>query len=166
MLLFMPCICEAGAHHFQALVECQLIVLESLSDSLPKEFIKHKRDRLLGTDFETVHGLQNREQLNLVARENGLIIGFALGKIDRGNNSWLTFLGVLPLFRGRGFGEALLKEFLIKSKLLGARRVCLFTAVELVSALNLYIKFGFSTDNVPRYREYGIKLFKYVKNIE
>jgi hypothetical protein len=136
----MPCICEAGAHHFQALVECQLIVLESLSDSLPKEFIKHKRDRLLGTDFEKVHGLQNREQLNLVARENGLIIGC--------------------------FGEALLKEFLIKSKLLGARRVCLFTAVELVSALNLYIKFGFSTDNVPRYREYGIKLFKYVKNIE
>jgi ribosomal protein S18 acetylase RimI-like enzyme len=101
----------------------------------------------------------------LVALEGEKIVGFALGKIDRGGTSWLTFLGVLPLFRKKGTGEALLKEFIHKSKLRGTKRVSLFTALELKPALNLYIKNGFTTDGIPRYRDYDVNLFRYEKSL-
>ncbi len=94
-----------------------------------------------------------------------MIVGFALGKIDRGGTSWLTFLGVLPSFRKMGIGEALLKEFIRKSRLRAAKRVSLFTAVELEPALSLYIKNGFSTDGVPRYQDYGVNLYRYEKTL-
>ena len=161
----MARICEAETEHFDQLVDCQLMVLESLSTSLPREFIEEKRKRYFGTDGFRPEALQHRGQLNLVASEDGMINGFALGRIDRGGTSWLTFLGVLPSFRNMGIGEALLKAFISKSKLREAKRVSLFTAVELKPALNLYIRNGFTTDGIPRYQDYGVNLYRYEKNL-
>ena len=158
-------ICEAKIEHFDQLVDCQLMVLESLSPSLPGEFIEEKRKRYFEKDDFRPEALQYIDQLNLVAWEDDKIVGFALGRIDRGGTSWLTFLGVFPSFRKMGFGEALLKEFIHKSKLREAKRVSLFTALELKPALNLYIKNGFTTDGVPRYQDYDVNLLRYEKNI-
>ena len=158
-------ICEAGKENFDQLVECQLKVLMSFSLSLPKEFIEEKRKRHLENDGFCPEALQNKGHLSLVACEDDMVVGFALGKIDIGGTSWLTFLGVIPSFRKMGYGEALLKEFINKSKLREARKLSLFTAVELKPALSLYIKNGFTTDGVARYRNYGVDLLRYEKNL-
>jgi ribosomal protein S18 acetylase RimI-like enzyme len=156
---------EAKTEHFDQLITCQLKVLESLSPSLPGEFIEEKRKRYIETDGFRPEDLQHNGQLNLVSSIDDMIVGFALGRIDRGGTSWLIFLGVLPLFRGKGVGGALLKEFIRKSKLRAAKRVSLFTAVELKPALNLYVRNGFTNDGVPRYRNYGVNLYRYEKNL-
>ena len=77
----------------------------------------------------------------------------------------MTFIDVLPSSRKMGFSEALSKEFISEVKLRYARRLSLFTAVKLKPALNLYIKNGFTTDRVPKYRDFGANLLRYEKNL-
>lgn len=158
-------ILEAGNEHFEGLVDCQLKVLEGLSALLPRGFIEEKRKRYFETADFRVEALRERGRLNLVACEGDMVVGFALGKIDGGGTSWLTFLGVLPPYRKKGYGEALLKGFIGLSRVLEAGRVSLFTAVELKPAINLYIKYRFTTDGAPKYQSCGVNLYRYERDL-
>ncbi len=68
--------------------------------------------------------------------------GFLLGR-EAGGEAEIISTGVLPDFRGRGIGGALVSEFTTRMQQRGAEAVFLEVAVDNDAALSLYKRLGF-----------------------
>ena len=96
--------------------------------------------------------IDREEVVLLVAARGDAVVGYAYGRLEeRDWNQLLDACGALhdilvdESARGRGLGEALLKEVLTRMAKKGQPRVLLHTAVQNESAQRLFKKHGFRT---------------------
>ena len=82
-----------------------------------------------------------------IAEHDGPPLGFAVGRIfDFGNGEFtveLTNIGIRQSYRRQGFGDLLLKSFLNRCVVVGAKYVILEVRVSNKPAIAFYRKFGF-----------------------
>lgn len=78
------------------------------------------------------------------AEKDAIPAGFLLGR-EAGGEAEIISTGVLPGFRGRGIGGALVTEFTSRMQQRGATAVFLEVAVDNEAALSLYKRLGFVT---------------------
>jgi ribosomal protein S18 acetylase RimI-like enzyme len=103
----------------------------------------------------------------IVARAQGALVGSvaycrANHSVDPIPRDWasLLVLAVAPDSRGRGYGEALVKECLTRASSDGAAVVGLYTSELMVGAQRLYERLGFERESeIPR--RYGLRYFRY-----
>lgn len=88
----------------------------------------------------------------LLAEKDGEIIGKVHLQLVSGVGV-IYGLGVLPQYRGKGYGRALLMEGIQKLKQTGARKITLQVVVDNASALHLYQSSGFVETSVMDYYE-------------
>lgn len=84
----------------------------------------------------------NQQNLYLVAEENGTILGYCglWGIVGEGE---ITNVAVDYRFRGRGVGEAILRELIRQGGLIGIESFTLEVRLSNLSAIHLYHKLGF-----------------------
>ncbi|HUK60256.1 MAG TPA: ribosomal protein S18-alanine N-acetyltransferase [Stellaceae bacterium] len=92
--------------------------------------------------LESVLAMSGAE--SLLAEEGGAKIGLLLATVLREEAEILTF-GVAPRWRRGGVARALLAEFYVRARALGANRVVLEVAADNGAALALYEAEGFRT---------------------
>ncbi len=87
--------------------------------------------------------------IRLKATENGQMVGFVAGDPrPKENLGWIATIGVLPSFRRRGIGGALLKAC---EASLGLPRVRLSVRAENSEAIRMYNKHGYHTVDTWHY---------------
>ena len=78
-----------------------------------------------------------------LAKEGDKIIGTA-GLANEGNSVFeLVKMAVAPAFRGRGISKILMDKCLNKARELKAKKIFLYSNSQLVTAIELYKKYGF-----------------------
>ncbi len=150
----------------EGVIECQLEVLESLRGVLPASFIEYEMRGIISRRDIFRRGIREEGMILIIAEDEGKIIGFAQGRMDKARRSWLSYIGVTPSHRGRGIGEHLLKVFITESRRKGAKGIYLYTAEELRPAIRLYEKLGFKWTGRVRRARYGVHLLEYAKSLD
>ncbi len=104
--------------------------------------------------------LEDEEVVLVVAEDEGRIVGYAYGRLEPRNwNDLLDACGKLHDVyvdegaRGRGAGEALVREVCERLGEMGAPRVVLLTASQNEAAQRLFAKLGFRTTMLEMTRE-------------
>jgi len=94
--------------------------------------------------------------LFLVADVSGRVVGYVIGLLERGRVGHVISIAVHPKLRGKGIGERLLRQLLMRLKAKGARLARLEVRPSNKSAIALYKKMGFKEVKlIPRYYEDG-----------
>lgn len=88
--------------------------------------------------------------LFLVAECGGRVVGYSVGIVENGERGHLISIAVEEVYRGRGLGRSLIKEFESRVKALGATRVVLEVSVENSVALSLYERLNYRVVKVLR----------------
>ena len=110
----------------------------------------------------------------LVAEVGGRVIGCvtfvdglkALSEVDDPDAATVRMLGVAAEARGRGVGEALIRECIDRARQSGRKRVRLHTRPSMTSAQRLYERLGFRRDPDHDYSPApGILLLGYVLDL-
>ena len=103
-------------------------------------------------------------ELFLVALEGSKVVGYCIGRIDRGTAA-VESIAVAPSVKGKGAADTLLRSLLRRLKRRGVPRVALMVKITNQRAIAFYQKQGFRRiRKVPHYyedREAGL-LFHYV----
>ena len=90
----------------------------------------------------------------------------ALSEVNDPDAATVRMLGVAPVARGRGIGDALMRCCIDKARASGLRRVRLDTRTSMVSAQRLYARLGFDRDLDNDWSPApGIALLAYVLNL-
>lgn len=84
----------------------------------------------------------------VVEQEGSIVATVAIGRVSA-RTCELRKMYALPVARGAGLGEALLKFAINKAVEMGFREMTLETATPLVAAINLYKKYGFERYHPP-----------------
>jgi ribosomal protein S18 acetylase RimI-like enzyme len=100
-----------------------------------------------------VAGRQDTSEV-LVAEVGGRVVGCvtfvdglkALSEVDDPDAATVRMLGVAAEARGRGVGEALMRECIDRARQSGRKRVRLHTRTSMTSAQRLYERLGFRRD--------------------
>lgn len=79
-----------------------------------------------------------------LAMEAGVVAGTAALAKEHDGVYELAKMSVDPAYRGRGISKLLMVRCLEKAREIGARKISLFSNHQLVTALHLYRKFGFT----------------------
>lgn len=88
----------------------------------------------------------------IVWEEDRRVVAFVLAVNDRPNRGRIITIDVLPEYRQKGVGGALMAEAHRRLKQMGATRVLLETSVENAPAIAFYQRFGYVTvRRLPRY---------------
>ncbi|MDH5754283.1 MAG: ribosomal protein S18-alanine N-acetyltransferase [Candidatus Bathyarchaeota archaeon] len=121
---------ETSIKHLDRLYEIEMECFE-------KEAFTRQQIAYLLTDYDSV---------SLIARVNGEIIGFTIGKICLDGKSaigHILTIDVSPKHRRRGIGLKLLQNIEKMFKCKGVKVCCLEVREDNIAALNLYQKFGY-----------------------
>jgi len=86
----------------------------------------------------------NRGGYVFLAVEDGNVVGTAALAKEHDGVYELAKMSVAPLFRGRGISKMLMVHCLGKARELSAKKIILFSNHQLVTALHLYKRFGFT----------------------
>jgi N-acetylglutamate synthase-like GNAT family acetyltransferase len=78
-----------------------------------------------------------------LAKTNGIVIGSAALISAHGGVYELAKMTVVPSWQGKGISKLLLEKCLERARLLGAKKIVLFSHHKLEAALQLYIQYGF-----------------------
>ena len=114
-----------------------------------------------GFTFSTIlERMENKNILYFAAEENGHTVGFADVEF-RGKQAKILGLAVLPEFRGKGIGRALVQRCVSAAKKRGCSRVVMFVAEDNAAAQSLYSKFGFRKSGVLKRKLWGRKILVY-----
>ncbi|MFH0835245.1 MAG: GNAT family N-acetyltransferase [Candidatus Micrarchaeota archaeon] len=114
-----------------------------------------------GFTFSTImERMQNKNIMYFAAEENGHTVGFADVEF-RGKQAKILGLAVLPEFRGKGIGAALVRKCLAAAKKRGCSRIVMFVAEDNAVAQSLYLKFGFKKSGVLRRKLWDKKILIY-----
>jgi len=104
-------------------------------------------------NLRDVAGRQDTSEV-LVAEVGGRVVGCvtfvdglrALSEVDDPDAATVRMLGVAAEARGRGVGEALMRECVDRARQSGRKRVRLHTRTSMTSAQRLYERLGFRRD--------------------
>ena len=114
-----------------------------------------------GFTFATImERIANPRIAYFVAEENGHTVGFADIEF-RGKQAKILGLAVLPEFRNKGMGRALIRRCISAAKRRGCSRIVMFVAEDNAAAHSLYSKFGFKKSGVLRRKLWGKKILIY-----
>jgi ribosomal protein S18 acetylase RimI-like enzyme len=95
--------------------------------------------------ISSVNDLQDFSETTYIIKENNKIAAFAICQ-NIGNTTELRFLLVLKEYRGKGYGNLLMKYSLAVDKKIS--RYFLWVNIENNEAINLYKKIGFKEDDI------------------
>lgn len=106
-------------------------------------------------------------RLFLVAECDNEVVGYSVGTIEEGGRGHLISIAVEEVFRGRGLGKALVKEFESRIKALGVSRVFLEVSVNNEAALSLYKKLNYKVAKIlPCYYPNGEDAYLMFKELD
>ncbi len=98
--------------------------------------------------------------------ENGRVVGYIFFRVIV-DEMHILKIAVLPAWRKRGVGSALLEKALILARAKWLRRICLEVRAANTAAIHLYNKYGFTSTGVrPGYYENREDAVLMTKNIE
>ncbi len=96
----------------------------------------------------------------IVAEVNGLVVGFVVGFMAKETTGRIFSLAVMPEYRSRRIGSALLKELIEVFREYGASEVVLEVRISNIKARRFYERHGFSqTGILERYYTDGEDAF-------
>ncbi|MEM1910606.1 MAG: ribosomal protein S18-alanine N-acetyltransferase [Sulfolobales archaeon] len=105
-------------------------------------------------------------QLFLVVECGGMVVGYSVGTIERGEKGHLVSIAIDRAHRGKGLGKALVKEFEARVRSLGVSRVVLEVSVKNEVALSLYKKLNYKVVSVlPSYYPNGEGAYLMLKEL-
>jgi ribosomal-protein-alanine N-acetyltransferase len=116
----------------------QVVAIEQVSFAIPWTFETFEREMTI-----------NEYARYTVMEKDGAIIGYC-GMWLILDESHITNIAILPEYRGRNLGEALLNEVIEKAKKLGAHSMTLEVRVSNEIAQKLYRKFGFLNGGIRK----------------
>jgi ribosomal-protein-alanine N-acetyltransferase len=116
----------------------QIVKIEEESFSIPWTYDAFERELSM-----------NQFACYTVMEENNQIIGYC-GLWVILDESHITNIAVLPEYRGRKLGEALLREVMKKARNLGAKTMTLEVRVSNKAARGLYRKLGFQDGGIRK----------------
>jgi len=116
----------------------QVVAIEQVSFAIPWTFETFEREMTI-----------NEYARYTVIEKDGAIIGYC-GMWLILDESHITNIAILPEYRGRNLGEALLNEVIEKAKKLGAHSMTLEVRVSNETAQKLYRKFGFLNGGIRK----------------
>lgn len=116
----------------------QVVAIEEISFAIPWTFETFEREMTT-----------NEYARYTVMEKDGAIIGYC-GMWLILDESHITNIAILPEYRGRKLGEALLHEVIEKAKKLGAHSMTLEVRVSNEIAQKLYRKFGFLNGGIRK----------------
>ncbi len=93
--------------------------------------------------------LENESAFYFVAEENGFAVGY-IGTYRAADECYVNNFGVLPEYRGRGIGTALLKAATDGAEKSGMSFISLEVRASNLSAVGIYEKAGFKKVGVRR----------------
>lgn len=85
----------------------------------------------------------DENKYGFVAIENEKIVGLAIGKLDTGGLSDLSWICIAIEEQGKGIGKELINKIVSYSKEKGCHKLFAYTTPNLVSAVALYLSSGF-----------------------
>lgn len=91
--------------------------------------------------------LARKEAIYLVAEVDGKVAGHC-GVTNIVGEGEITNVAVLPEYRGRGLGQAMLKQLLIEGESAGITAFTLEVRAGNVAAIHIYEKAGFVTEGI------------------
>ena len=164
----MTSIRKATVKDIQNLLECHTSVWESLRGVLPTPWIEDEIERSHQPDVKDVLRkiITDQTRITLIAEENNAIVGFALGRTNKGGLSWLSFMGISPNHRRQGIGHKLVQAYLTESRKKGAQKVSLNTAPDLKTAVKFYVDMGFVPEGLMKRHRYGVDLIVFSRFLE
>lgn len=88
----------------------------------------------------------------MVAKLNGKVIGFALGKVsEKSRSAWkygyISWIGISKGYKGLGLGRRLYKRLESKMEDKGARMIILDTELSNTDALRFFKRLGFQSSS-------------------
>lgn len=89
--------------------------------------------------------MESRNSINLLAVENGTIVGYVVAMILDGTSSDIESIAVGPGFSGRGIGSVLLSSIEKELAMMGVVRSYLEVRENNIEAINFYKKHGYET---------------------
>jgi len=98
---------------------------------------------------------EKRGMIIYLAQRQGEIVGKVHAESNSGDVGGIYGLGVLPAFRKKGFGRAILLSAIQKLQETGARAVMLQVAADNATALGLYESCGFRKTSTMDYFHFG-----------
>jgi ribosomal protein S18 acetylase RimI-like enzyme len=107
--------------------------------------------------------LATSDRLFLIARENGVALGYLIGKKYQSGLSTILWLGVLNEFRKRGIGRKLVSEWESWSIANSANR--LRAATTNPENDSFYSKLGYKKSDKTWNNDWGMKQIVYVKGV-
>ncbi|KAK9676797.1 hypothetical protein RND81_11G101700 [Saponaria officinalis] len=119
-----------------------LKVVEDVVKMEKKIFPKHES---MSRSFDDE--LSKRNAGLLYAHFNGEVVGYAMYSWPSSLLAVITKLAVKDKYRGRGYGEALLKAAISKCRARNIQRISLHVDPSRKPAVNLYQKLGFRIDS-------------------
>lgn len=138
-----------------------LITIEDMTiDDLPSVY--HLGERAYLTEFPVLYRTWDEFEVTdyyntdpdlcVVAKLNGNVIGFALGKVsEKAKSPWkygyISWIGVSKGYKGLGLGRRLYKKLETKMERKGARIIILDTELSNTDALRFFKKMGFQSSS-------------------
>lgn len=138
-----------------------LITIEDMTiDDLPRVY--HLGERAYLTEFPVLYRTWDEFEVTdyyntdpdlcVVAKLNGNVIGFALGKVsEKAKSPWkygyISWIGVSKGYKGLGLGRRLYKKLETKMERKGARIIILDTELSNTDALRFFKKMGFQSSS-------------------
>jgi ribosomal protein S18 acetylase RimI-like enzyme len=115
--------------------------------------LSHAGDEAYERELRDIAGRRDDSEI-LVAEVGCRVVGCvtfvdglkALSEVDDPDAATVRMLGVVPEARGRGVGEALMRECIDRARQSGRKRVRLDTRTSMTSAQRLYERLGFRRD--------------------
>jgi ribosomal protein S18 acetylase RimI-like enzyme len=103
-------------------------------------------------EFEVTDYYNTDPDLCVVAKLNGKVIGFALGKVsEKARSAWkygyISWIGVSKRYKGFGLGRRLYKKLESKMEKKGARIIILDTELSNTDALRFFKRLGFQSSS-------------------
>lgn len=103
-------------------------------------------------EFEVTDYYNTDPDLCIVAKLNGKVVGFALGKVsEKARSAWkygyISWIGVSRRYAGLGLGRRLYKRLESKMEKKGARKIILDTEMSNTDALRFFKRLGFQSSS-------------------
>lgn len=118
-----------------------------------KKYLTFDQAPPLESTREFVRGLIKSNQIQMVVVDGGRVAGWCdIQSSNRASQKHIGTLGtgLIPEYRGRGIGRALLTEAIKRAWEKGLTRIQLDVNAENLNAIALYKKLGFETEGVRR----------------
>lgn len=158
---------SASQSDLEELLKCYAEIWTSLREWLPNSFVDPELKRISTSEITDMfkRGIESKDGILLIAKENNEIVGLASGR-EAGGVCSLGFLGVKKEYRRKRIGTSILNKLEEVAKERSAHKIWLLTSPKLLPAVKLYINSGFVPEGMLRKHTRGLDMIIYSKFLE